>query len=321
MSENDATNDSMESSNPLLGPVNTVMQNIFDAFPDTEVESDTDETERADGNDEQTNYGREAATGNTTAEPDLAGDEGAEVESDEAAPLVQGGEAFRSPAATVTEIEIVKQIGELSNAVEQRFAQEYETQAVYQIQEEYPQYIELLNLHPMELVNQELPTIDGTEGTVLFRTTQEVKDWQDAVKAILQREVRTYVAENRQEYDAVLNTVHDSIQLFQDNPDLIPNSPVFNKQLADEFIKIAEPYSLTLNGKLVGFSIPVQGIINQLRTDVRLKQYSQKNTAPKKSVKTSKPQGGIRSKAGASGADPEDFSPMWKALGIDNMPV
>ena len=312
-----------ESSNPFLGPVNTVMQNIFDAIPDTEAEQDSAE-EYVDGASVE-NVGDEGteAAANTPAESDVYGDaEGADT-SDEAAPVVpaSGTTGFEKPPVTQQTQQIVQQLGNLSNRLEERFVEQYQESAIEQAQVDYPHYIEKLEMHPLELVGVELPPIDGRDENIILRTPAEVKDWQDAVRTILQREIRTAVQTSREEYDTVLNTLHSSIELFQNNPDLVPNTPTFNKELADRFVELAQPYALTLNGKLAGYSIPVQGLVDQVRQQIARNAPAKPVAQPAKKAARSRPQGGIPSKAGASGADEEDFSPMWKALGIDNMPV
>ncbi len=210
----------------------------------------------------------------------------------------------------------------MSEALETRFTQSFQQQAIAEAQENYPHYIEKLQMHPLELVGKELPSIDGSDEPLTFRTPEEVAQWQEAVKVILQREMESSVVDRQNETNEILDVVHSSIQMFQANPDLVPGTKGYNKELAIQFTKLAEPYALRMNGKLTGYSIPVQGLIDRVRAQVSAKPAAAPASTPAKPAPpASKPQAGIPSKAGGGGGKEEDFSPMWKALGITNAPI
>lgn len=210
----------------------------------------------------------------------------------------------------------------MAESLETRFTESAQQMAVAQAQEDYPHYIEVLELHPLELVGKELPSIDGSDTPLVFRTATEVEQYQSAVETILSRELQADVVQRRQQSDEILDVVHASIQLFQDNPDLVPGAKSYNKALAAEFVRTAEPYALRMNGKLTGYSIPVQGLVDQARARVKAAPATPAAKAPaKKAAPGAKPQAGIPSKAGAGGGEGEDFGPMWKALGIDSAPI
>jgi hypothetical protein len=262
--------------------------------------------------------------------PETGGDPGEPEVPDtpaEGAPAAEGEPAAETPpvrsappVVTVDDKALVEQVGSLAEALDERFNASFEQQAVEQAQEDYPHYIEALQMHPLELVGKELPSIDGSDENVVLRSAAEVEQWQGAVKTILQRQLEADVLEKQQESSEILDVVHASIQLFQDNPDLIPGSRSYDKELASQFVKLAEPYALKMNGKLTGYSIPVQGLVDKVRAQVNAKQPA--STPPaKKAAPGHKPQGGIPSKAGASGEGEVDYSPMWGALGIKNVPI
>ena len=208
----------------------------------------------------------------------------------------------------------------MSTALEERFTANFQEQALEDAAEDYPHYIERLRMHPLELVGQSLPSIDGSEDDVTFRTAEEVAQWQGAVKAILTREMEASVVAKQAESDEILDVIHGSIQMFQANPDMVPGHSGYNKRLASEFAKLAEPYALRLNGKLTGYSIPVQGLIDRVRAQVNAAPAA-KPAAKPAAPPAAKPQAGLSSRAGASGSGGEDYAPMWKALGIDNVPI
>lgn len=306
----------------MLGPVNEVMGAIFDLDKPAETEPPAepgDETPPAAGAEpaEPAEGAEPPADG---AEPP-AGDTGAPGE-----PAAPAAPVQPEPAAVVADDkELVAQIGELSTKLEERFTESFRAEAVEQAKQDYPHYIELLNMHPLELIGKELPAIDGSDNKVTLRTAEEIKDWQEAVKVIMQRELEASIEAKRTESAEVLDVVHASIELFRDNPDIVPGSKSYNKALAVQFIKLAQPYALKMNGKLTGFSIPMQGLLDQLRAQVKAEAAAPAGTTPpaKKAAAAPghKPQAGIPSSAGTSGGDAEDFSAMWGALGIDTVPI
>lgn len=301
----------------LLGPVNSVMSTIFDSVEEPPVEEPAEEGAPADPP-----AGEEPAA--PTEDP-----AGSPVQDEPAGapeqPAPAGAETpVRSapPVVTANDQPIVEQFGKMAEALETRFTESFEERAVAQAQEDYPHYLNALQMHPLELVGKELPSIDGSEGTVSFRTAGEVAQWQSAVETILQRELEASVQQQLQDSNEVLDVVHNSIQMFADNPDLVPGSKSYNKALASEFVRLAEPYALRMNGKLTGYSIPVQGLIDRCRAQVNAKSAAPAApAAPKKKAPASRPQAGIQSKAGGGGGKEEDFTPMWKALGIDSVPI
>lgn len=305
----------------MLGPVNSVMGAIFELD-----ETDPPAAPATPGEETPPAVEQEpapAAEGGEPPEVPAAPAEGADgTEGEPAAPAA--GVQPESAVVTADDKALVEQIGTLGEKLEERFTESFEQQAVEQAEQDYPHYIEMLKLHPLELVGKPVPPIDGSDEDVVFRSAQEVADYQEAVKTILQRELEASVAEKHAESREVLDVVHASIQLFQDNPDIVPGSKSYNKALASEFVKLAEPYALKMNGKLTGYSIPVQGLLNQVRARVNAAAKEAGTTPPAKKAAAAparQPQAGIPAKAGASGEGAEDFSPMWKALGIDSVPI
>lgn len=307
--------------NGLLGPVNSVMGAIFDLGKEDEV----DPPEEPGGGPDPA-AGDEPPPAGGDTEPPAAGDEPPEgTEGTEGAPAAPAAPVQPEPAAVTADDKVlVEQIGSLSEKLDERFTESFRQQAVEQAQEDYPHYIEALNKHPLELIGQELPAIDGSDNKVTFRTSEEIKDWQEAVKVILQRELEASISQKQAESAEVLDVVHSSIELLRDNPDIVPGSASYNKDLAVRFIKLAEPYALKMGGKLTGFSIPVQGLLDQVRAQVKAEKAAPAGGTPpaKKAAATpAKPQVGIPSVAGTSGEGGEDYSAMWGALGVKNAPI
>lgn len=191
------------------------------------------------------------------------------------------------------------------------------------MQQEYKGYFDALKKHPRLLVGTEVPALQGEEGEMeTLRDAQDAKDWQEAVKSLLTEEIQERATKAVEENSDVIDTVHASIELFTKNKDLVPGTKQFNKQLADRFAAMAKPYELRIDGKLHGYTIPVQPLIDQLRTQLQ----SQRKAAPAAAAPAAKPakpkpdppQKGIRSKSGAG--DPgEDFSTLFGTLGLPDL--
>lgn len=309
----------------LLGPANAVMSAIFNDVDFEEglsSEQGSEDLAGASGPE----AGTQPAVAGKPAEESSVSTEAGEAEGGvaggEPAGTPPSGEPLRAPVTNETQ-HYANEFTRVADALEERFLQSYQQVALDQMQADYGQYIERLSRHPMELVGQELPAIDGTDGTLIFGTVQEARDWQDAVKTILRREVQLHVQQQQEEYSDVRETLHSSIQLFRDNPDLIPGSQGFNKELADEVAKMARPYALKMDGKLTGYSIPIQGIVDQVRGNLKARAAAAPAAPPPAPAKrkTSPPQGGLPSRAASDSGGDEDFSPMWKVFGIDSAPI
>lgn len=196
-----------------------------------------------------------------------------------------------------------------------------EAAALAEVQGQYDKYFEALRKHPRQLVGTEVQAV-GREGTERLRDAADAKDWQDAVKHELAAEIASRVEERRAELKPVLDTVHSTIELFQSNPDLIPKSRQFDKELADRFAALAGEYKQVVNDRFIGYTVPMQPIINQLRSQLSAERAA-KAAPPAPPAPTPQqqraaeqprtpqgtwagPQAGIPSKAGRSGASVDD---------------
>ena len=187
------------------------------------------------------------------------------------------------------------------------------------------------------LVGQSVPAI-GREGTETIRDTDDAKEWQEAVKMLLVQEIEDRAGRAMEQNKGFLETVHASIELFQNNADLIPGTKGFDVDLANRFATLAAPYELRVEGKLQGYSIPVQPIINQLRTQLSAERTAKPAASPSAAPAAAPaagapastpaapaapadgPQAGIPSKAGNS-SETEDFSTLFGTIGLPNLRI
>ena len=165
-----------------------------------------------------------------------------------------------------------------------------------------------------------VPSTRG-EGTEVLRDAADAREWQDEVKHLLKTEIDSRVSKARDGLKSEFETVHESIALFRNNPDLVPHTKQFDKELADRFVKLAESYEKKIDGKLVGYSVPVQPLINSLRAQIESERAAKAAApapaaaaAPQASARTEAvaqqpraddgrwegPQAGITSKAGTA---------------------
>ena len=247
-----------------------------------------------------------------------------------------GGDAAARPAGIAVE-SVLTELGGLSNKIEEKLTEGFQATALAEVKEEFPKYFEAIETHPYRLTGMEVPAI-GREGTVRLNSTEEAREWQDAVKHELAAEVRDRASRQLDEQRPTLNTLHASVELFQKNTDLVPGTASFDTDLANRFAAMAKPYELRVDGKLNGYSIPVQPIIDSLRAQLQAERAAAPaapagapaapastpgQQAPAAAAVThgDQPQAGIPSKAGNSGEQAEDFSTLFGTIGMPNFQI
>jgi hypothetical protein len=169
----------------------------------------------------------------------------------------------------------------------------------------------------------------GREGMERIKDTNDAREWQEAVKSILVDEIRGRASKSFDENIGSLQTLHSSIELFQKNSDLVPGTKQFDVDLANRFAKLVTPYELRVEGKLHGYTIPVQPIIEQLREQMKAERTAAAAQAPPPTPanpapparRADPPQAGIASKAGSSGTEAEDFSALFGTIGLPNLQI
>lgn len=220
----------------------------------------------------------------------------------------------------------------MSTSFETKVNEAYQQAALEDVRTEHGNYFEAIQQHPRLLVGREVPAI-GKEGTETLTTSEDAKEWQEAVKHVLAEEVRSRASKAMDEQAGFLTTIHSSISLFQDNLDLVPGTKDFDVELANRFTTLAEPYELRVEGKLQGYSVPVQPLINQLRSVLVAERAAAPVAAAAPAAASTPavgappakpadpPQAGIPSKAGNSAEQGEDFSTLWGTLGLPNITI
>lgn len=208
----------------------------------------------------------------------------------------------------------------MSAKLEERVLRSHQQRAFDAVKEEHGKYFEALEKHPRLLVGAQVPAI-GKEGMETLRSSEDAKEWQEAVKSILVQEINSRAQAGMTESRGFLETMHSSIDLFKNNPDLIPGTKGFNRNLADRFAEMAKPYEVRVDGKLNGYSIPVQPLIDNLRAQSK---PAPKTAPPVEATavppSADPPQAGLTSKAGVSG-EKEDFSTLFGTIGLPHLKI
>jgi predicted house-cleaning noncanonical NTP pyrophosphatase (MazG superfamily) len=172
------------------------------------------------------------------------------------------------------------------------------------------------------LVGTQVPAI-GKDGMETLRDTADAKEWQEAVRGLLVAEIKENATAKMEESGDFLETVHASIDLFKNNKDLIPGTKTFDRKLADQFAGMMKPYEVRVDGKLQGYSIPVQPIIDNLRAQNKAGAPTPPPAAvvpPESRPQAEPPQAGIQSKAGSS-TEKEDFSTLFGTIGLPHLQI
>lgn len=184
------------------------------------------------------------------------------------------------------------------------------------------------------LVGQQVPALNGAEGEMeTLRDAADAREWQEAVKQLLTEEVRERATKAMEENEGILNTVHASIELFTKNPDLVPGTRQFDRQLADRLAGMLKPYELRVEGKLHGYTIPVQPLVESLRASLVAERAAARPAAASPAAAAGgaqstpaarpadAPQASIPSKAGSAGGEGEDFGVLFGTLGLPNLRI
>lgn len=230
--------------------------------------------------------------------------------------------------------------GAALEGLESRLTNELTSVAVNDVRTEFAAYIEAVEAAPRYLVGKTVPRADGSEGEETLRDAQDARDWQEEIKRQLGREVTRRIELGRQENNGLMEVVNNSISLFQSNPDLVPNSKQFDKELATEFAALIKPFEVRNDkDKLVGWKVDVKPMLATLRQQVTARRSAapaapaasapqgtptaqqqraagQPRTEQGKWTNPDAPQAGITSSAGQNADDSDNLDTLFGTLGI-----
>jgi hypothetical protein len=191
-----------------------------------------------------------------------------------------------------------------------------------------PTFLQMLQAHPMELVGNQVPNVNGQEGVMRLNNAAEAEAWLGAVKQILGRQVNARTEALLQDARPILSTLQGANNLFKNNPDLVPGTKEYNPELAKQVYALTKTYIHKVDDKAIGFRVDIQPVVDavreQLKTAAPAPTARQEQAAQQARTPTGQfdaPQAGIPSQAGISGDPEEDYDPFWKAVGRPGMTI
>lgn len=216
--------------------------------------------------------------------------------------------------------------GKLANGFETAQEEFLRGDVIQEMQTELPQHFAAINEHPRQMIGKQVQSATDLSKMETLRDEADVVSWQGAMKKLLAQEVASRVATRQEGMQEQFQTVHASIDLFRNNADLVPGTKQFDSELAGRFVSFAKDYEVRSGaGKLLGWNVPVQPLINQLRTQMATERAAKPAAPAQPSAQQQRaaaqqrtqagtfaapepapgPQAGIISKAG-TGAGTED---------------
>lgn len=179
----------------------------------------------------------------------------------------------------------------------------------------------------------EVPSLTS-DGKERLKDSADAADWIDGVKAMLLAEVESRASKRMEEDGGLRKTLHSSIELFQNNRDLVPGTIEFDKELADRLAELAQPYENRVDGKLIGYNIPLQPLVELIRGQLKEARAAKAPAQPPAGAPAAPqapaqpparkpapaPQAGIPASAGVS-AEPNDFSTLFGTIGMPELRI
>lgn len=226
--------------------------------------------------------------------------------------------------------EISPELDTALTRINERAEQQFRAKATGDIQSQInPQLLEFIASPARLLVGVTVPDLKTETGTEILKDPQDAADWIATAKHILDGQIANRTKEYMNDAKPFLSTVQASIEMFRNNPELHPKAKEYNPELAEKFIKLAKSYEYRIDGKLIGYRVEVQPLLDNLK-----EQIAASPTAPAAPAAPAveqpraangqfeAPQAGIPSQAGHSGTSvDDDYSAFWETLGMKEMNI
>jgi hypothetical protein len=216
----------------------------------------------------------------------------------------------------------------------ERMNASFKTSATAELREEIdPRFIQILETRPLLLVGENVPNLkDRSKPDMLIRDSTEAREYIETLGGLLEDEVNSKVTAKAESVRPMMSVIQESVLMFQNNADLVPGTKQYDPELAKRFTDIAKSYELRVNGKLYGYQVNVQPLINSLRSDLAAARGAAGASPPPAAPATPQPrnqqgqfeppQAGIASKSAMSGeGGDDDFSTFWAAVGMPNVNI
>lgn len=236
------------------------------------------------------------------------------------------------PAATRSFADVSPLFDAAITGLNERAEKGFRDRALNDVREEVdPKYLEAIENHPRLLVGQTVPAANG-QGTELIKDEADAASWQGAVKHIISQQVHQKTQAYLNDAKPFLGALQDSIEMFRRNPELVPGTKEFDREIATKFTALAASYKYEVDGKTIGYMVDVQPLIEAVKTQVAAarqaapatptaRQEQAANQARNEVGQFEGPQAGIISQQGLSGEAEEDFTAFWGALNMPQMNI
>jgi hypothetical protein len=232
----------------------------------------------------------------------------------------------------VTAAEVLPEIEKLSTALEERVTKVHQATALGEVREQHKNYFDALNKHPRMLVGAKLPSLNG-EGDETITDEADAKSWQEAVKVLLVNEVQARATKAMESQQDFLQTLHASIELFQNNADLIPGRLASTSSWPTASPRWSSPTSSvsTASSRATRFLCNRSSTrsAHRLRRRGRRSLLHRRQLPPATGVAppgtpaspADLPQAGIPSKPGSSQEGKDDFSTLFGTIGLPDLQI
>ena len=274
--------------------------------------------------------GAPAAGGDTVSPAAVAQNAGAVPPAEGQGESPAGGDgqgvaspAGTTPAATRTHAEVSPAFDIAATRINERSDQQFRTLAVEELRGEiHPELLKSLDTHPRLLIGKRVVKADGSGEEETLRDERDALSWQEATKTVIQREVNRRASALADNAKPVLTTVQRSLDVFRMNKDLVPGTKEYNPELARRFMSMTKSFQHEEKGTVLGWRVEVQGLIDQLRTDlatsapVATPRQEQAAAQPREEAtgRFEGPQAGLLSQQGSGKTSTEDdYSAFWSA--------
>ena len=216
-----------------------------------------------------------------------------------------------------------------AKGINERSEQGFRTRAIGEVREQIaPEFLDAINNPARFLVGETLPSLHKPNETETIKSLEDAKNWQETAQSIITKQVNTRTAALLEDARPTLSILQDSVQMFQQNKDMIPGTAEFNPALAKAFVKMAKAYEVRNDGKLLGYKVDVQPLIDHLRTQIAAppaaptpRQEQAAGQVRNEAGQFDAPQAGIPNKAGISGEPGDDYSAFWAASGVGHLNI
>jgi len=204
-----------------------------------------------------------------------------------------------------------------------------------------PQFFDIMRLRPTQMVGMEVPSVRpgaAPEERIKLLDSAMARQYQEDIGGMIEDQITDVASRQADSLRPMMSVIQDAIQMLDNNPDLIPGTKGFDPELQKRVIEVGKSYEVRANGKMMGYQVKMQPIINVIRNElakergtVGAQKQQQQQAAARSAAAAARaaeqprrqggqfdsPQVGITSKTMPSGKEEADYTPFWEATGLN----